>query len=297
MSLRSFAPAKINLSLHVGPARADGRHPLESVVAFADVGDWVWAEAADRPSLNLAGPFAAQLASEADNLVIRAAQLLVRETGVRKGVALTLEKNLPIASGIGGGSSDAAATLRVLNRLWGLGLSAEDLERLGAQLGADVPACVRARACYMTGGGEEIAPIHLPPLAALLVNPGAPAPTGAVYRAFDARGGGGGFTRAPAPDWSNADAGAVRAALGAMRNDLTDAAIDVAPSIADVITALQSDPEARLVRLSGSGASLFALTDDLIAARRVAERVREAHPDWWMKPVRLAPPRAVLDVG
>lgn len=285
MSVREFAPAKVNLSLHVAAPRADGRHPLESIVAFADVGDWLWAEEADKPSLNLAGPFASELQSERNNLVIRAAQLLVAETGVRKGVRLTLEKNLPVASGLGGGSSDAAAALRALNKLWELNLSERDLIKLAAKLGADVPACVSMRACFMSGTGEQTAPLVLPPLYGVLVNPLVPASTATVYAAFDARGDGAKLSGKTPTGFANAEE--TLRTLAAMRNDLTDAAIAIAPQIARALAAL-AETGAQVVRLSGSGATVFALFTDLQDARRAALHIEINHPGWWAHSVRLA---------
>lgn len=282
--LKVFAPAKINLSLHVGPPWADGRHPIESIVAFADVGDELALEEADDLTLVVDGPFAGALAGEGDNLVLRAARLLRDAAGVRAGAALTLKKTLPVASGIGGGSADAAAALRGLNALWRAGLDEAALMKLGAKLGADVPACVASRSGFMTGGGEEVAPLDLPELAAVLVNPGVPTPTGPVYRAFDDLGGGGAFARAEPPRW--ADAGAARSALKGMRNDLTEAAVSVCPPIADALSALGAAGEAELVRLSGSGATVFALTADRARAGRLAARL--TIPGWWVAAARLA---------
>jgi 4-diphosphocytidyl-2-C-methyl-D-erythritol kinase len=286
MQLREFAPAKVNLSLHVGRPRADGRHPLESIVVFADIGDVVWAEPAERPSLGLAGEFAGSLVNERDNLVVRAAQALSHAFNLKKGVKLTLEKRLPVASGIGGGSADAAATLRLLNRLWDLKLQQVDLQRIGAALGADVPACVAGRSCYMQGAGEETTPLAMPTLHAVLVNPLTAVSTRDVYAAFDARGEGAAFERAPAPLWS--DLPMALDGLSRMRNDLAPAAQSLAPVIGEVIALLEAAPQARLVRLSGSGASVFALTNDADAAHALANDVMRTHPHWWTRAVRLA---------
>ncbi|MGE3143581.1 MAG: 4-(cytidine 5'-diphospho)-2-C-methyl-D-erythritol kinase [Hyphomonadaceae bacterium] len=286
MMLREFAPAKINLSLHVGPPGADGRHPLESIVAFANVGDWIWAEESDRPSLRLAGPFAGALAHEQDNLVVRAARLLAKEAGVRTGVTITLDKHLPIASGVGGGSADAAATLRILNRLWSLDWSLDDLARLAAELGADTPACVLSRSCVMSGGGERLAPLTLPSLEAVLINPMVPAATALVYAQFDKMGPRKPLAPLPAPDWP--DAAAAIEGLCRLRNDLTAAAVAIAPAIADVVAALRAAPGARIARLSGSGATMYALADSAAVAHEVAEGVRRQRPDWWVRTARLA---------
>ncbi len=282
--MKVFAPAKINLSLHVGPPQSDGRHPIESIVAFADVGDELTVAEADDLSLTVDGPFARALEGEGDNLVLRAARLLRDAAGLRAGAALTLTKNLPVASGIGGGSADAAAALRGLNAFWRAGLGEAALMALGAKLGADVPACVASRSGFMTGGGEEVAPLDLPELAAVLVNPGVPTPTGPVYRAFDALGGGADFASVEPPRW--ADEKRAIEALAHMRNDLTDAAIAVSPPIADALAALRAAGETKLARLSGSGATVFALTADAASAARLAARVNI--PGWWVTAARLA---------
>lgn len=287
MRVRVFAPAKINLTLHVGRPGADGRHPIASIAAFADVGDYVWAEDADRPNLALAGPFAAALANERDNLVVRAAQMIAAEAGVQRGVKLTLDKQLPIASGIGGGSADAAATLRALDALWSLKLSLRDLEKLAARIGADGPACVSSTPCLMSGGGEKLAALpYWPDLDAVLINPGQAAATAAVYRRFDELGLGDDFAPERAPGAANVNDAIALIAQG--RNDLTAPARDVAPAIEDVFAFLQSCAEVRVARLSGSGASVFALVESRAAGRAIVDRAAEAHPFWWARSVRLA---------
>jgi len=218
MSVRVFAPAKVNLCLHVGRPREDGLHPLWSLAAFADVGDWVRASPADALTLALSGPFAEALEGDADNLVLRAARLLAQRAGVRPLASLHLVKQLPIASGLGGGSADAAATLKALNALWRLDLADADLHALATELGADVAACLRSRACVMTGAGERIAALELPALWGVLANPGIASATASVYRAFDAAGLGGAFAAGAAPRWDSA--AAAIAVLKALRNDL-----------------------------------------------------------------------------
>jgi 4-diphosphocytidyl-2-C-methyl-D-erythritol kinase len=278
----AFAPAKVNLYLHVGAPRADGLHPLDSIAAFAaDVGDFVTAAPAGDLTLSVSGPFAAALAGEGDNLVLRAARALADAAGVAPRAALSLDKHLPIASGIGGGSSDAAAALRALNRLWRVGAGDDDLERLAAALGTDVPACVRARTVRMRGIGEVLSECVLPELDAVLVNPLAPAPTGAVYAAFDAMGlagalGDPGEPTGDALDW-----------LSRRGNDLEIAARRVAPVVGGVLDALARAAPQGLVRMSGSGATCFALLDDPIDAADVARAVSMAHPEWWVRTARL----------
>jgi 4-diphosphocytidyl-2-C-methyl-D-erythritol kinase len=277
-AVRAFAPAKINLALHVGPPRADGRHALASIVAFCDAGDWIELEEGP-PDLTVTGPFGTALAGEADNLVTRAIALVAPERAVR----VRLEKNLPVASGIGGGSADAAAALRAVRLLLDLPLSDGELARLAGMLGADAPACVHSRAAVMRGTGEDIAPIVLPDLFAVLVNPGVPLSTAAVYRRFDERAAWGSLDIQAPPS----DARSAITALDGMRNDLEAAGADLAPEIGAVLAALRALDGVRLARMSGSGATCFGLADDLAAARRLADRLRQAHPDWWTCGVRL----------
>lgn len=294
------APAKINLWLHVGPPEGDGRHPLDSLVMFADHGDRlaVVPAPADRPSgslpdLSVSGRFSAGLATGEDNLVLRAAAAL-RAAAMESGrgacgpVHLHLEKNLPVASGIGGGSADAAATLRALNRFWQLGFSLTDLARIAARLGADVPACVANRTAHMTGTGEQLAPATAPALHAVLANGLAPVPTGPVYRRFDAINGygppsGGSAVPAFIPT-ALPNAGNVAdfiAALRAFRNDLEPAACAIEPAIGPCLDALRGLPDARLIRMSGSGGTCFALFETAAQAERAAQILAQAQPEWW----------------
>jgi 4-diphosphocytidyl-2-C-methyl-D-erythritol kinase len=291
MSVSVFAPAKINLSLHVGSPRADGRHPLASVIAFADVGDRLTlARGPARLAVHglFAEPLLAEAAPEA-NLVTRALAVL----GVTADIEL--EKRLPLASGIGGGSADAAAALRGANLLHDLRLAPEDLEARGFALGADVPACVRCRPAFMTGAGETLSDLILPALSAVLVNPGAPAPTGAVYRLFDEMGLGGDLSGETAPVWTSADAAI--AGLVGLRNDLEAPACRLAPIISVVLARLRKGPGVRLARMSGSGATCFALVDAAGAAQALTRALRAERPDWWVIPVTLsaidAAPRAL----
>lgn len=284
MRVRVFAPAKINLTLHVGPLRADGRHNIESVAVFADIGDWVWAEDDDRPSLNLAGPFAAALASERNNLVVRAAQLMAQASGVTRGVRLTLDKHLPIASGLGGGSADAAATLRALDALWGLNLSMRDLTAIAAEIGADGPACMGSYPCWLTGAGEQAMALpHWPDLDVVLVNPGIASATAEVYRRFDEMGLAKPLKGGAAPDISSASR--ARDYVAAGRNDLAEPAIALGPAIGEVLSLLQT--HAPIVRLSGSGATCFALVESAARARALAAKIAAERPDWWVRATRL----------
>ncbi len=277
-----FAPAKVNLALHVIGRRDDGLHQLDGVVAFARVGDTLSAEPADRLSLAVDGPFAAGLDAGPDNLVLRAAALM-RPAG--RGVALRLTKALPLASGIGGGSSDAAATLRLLARLWELPLPSTP-ELLG--LGADVPVCLAVQACRMRGIGEDLTPLRLPPLWLVLANPGVPVATGAVFAGLAGRFG------PPMPALpASTDAETLIDFLAAQRNDLEPPAIAAAPAIAEVLAALAAQPGCRLARMSGSGATCFGLFSSERLAASAAEATRQARPRWWVATSAIAPDGAV----
>lgn len=284
MPLAAFAPAKINLYLHVVGRRADGYHLLDSLVAFADIGDRVEAAPASNLSLTLAGPEAGALSGLGDdNLVARAARLLAAaiadEVPGREplGARLRLEKRLPASSGVGGGSSDAAATLRVLGRLWDSPLDCGRLSAIAVALGADVPACVAARPVWVGGIGERIEPAEgLPAAGVVLANPRRPLPTAEVFRA---RGGPYGaearFAAMPA------DAAGLAAMLQTRGNDLTAAAVRLAPEIAAVLDRLSSLPGALIARMSGSGATCFALFADRPAALAAGAALAAAEPEWW----------------
>lgn len=267
-SVTAFAPAKINLALHVGAPRADGRHPIASLAVFADVGDRVTVREG-AGALALSGPFAAALAGEQDNLVQRALALVTDRPA-----SAVLEKNLPVASGIGGGSADAAAAMRAARALFALPVDDAALEALGAPLGADVPVCVRCRPALMSGGGEIVTPATLPTLHGVLVNPGAPLSTASVYRRFDEmRVFGDVALGAPTAD--------LEGYLRTARNDLEAAAIALAPQIGGVLARLRDDPRVWLARMSGSGATCFALTRNRGDAETLAAALKAERPDWW----------------
>ena len=262
--LREPAPAKVNLYLHITGRRADGLHLLESLVAFAGAGDVLCAEPADGLSLDVVGPFAGALAGEADNLVLRAARALAPGQGAR----LVLEKNLPVAAGLGGGSADAAAALRLLSRLWGI---ETDLEPLAAGLGADVPVCLAGATCGMAGIGERLTPLpdrSVPYL--LLANSGVALPTPAVF----------GARRGPFREsrpWPQ-----TVAELAGCANDLTEAAISLAPEVGETLDALAVLDGALFARMSGSGATCFAAFDGRAARDRARATLRNRYPDWWI---------------
>jgi 4-diphosphocytidyl-2-C-methyl-D-erythritol kinase len=291
VNLTAFAPAKVNLFLHVGALEASGYHPVKSLMAFADVGDTVSLSAADALAFDLDGPFAGPLAEAGnENLVMRAARaLLERRRGPTPPFRLLLTKRLPVAAGLGGGSSDAGAALRLLNRALGIDLAGEGLLEIAAALGSDGPACLYGAPVLAEGRGERLCPApRLPPLHAVLVNPGTPCPTGPVYRAFDERGSG--DAAAPILPEGFEDAQELAGFLSVCRNDLEGPAIAVAPVIAEALDLLRGEPETLLARLSGSGATCFALTASDIEAAGLAERLAGLRPGWWVAPCRLGGP-------
>lgn len=290
MRLTGLAPAKVNLFLHVGPVAVDGYHPLCSLVAFADVGDVLTIERADRLSLEVTGPFGAGLAEQGDNLILTALAALGQAVGIGEpGLRVTLDKRLPIAAGLGGGSSDAGAALRLANAVLGLGLAATALEDIARVVGADGPMCLRARTAWAEGHGDVLTDAsRMPPLHAVLVNPGVPSLTGAVYRAYDTaprRA-----DRPPPPtDWIP---GAVIDWLAGCRNDLEAPAIGLAPEIETALATMRACGGARLTRMSGSGATVFGLFDDAKTAAQAAKALRTLHGDWWVEACVLGNARA-----
>lgn len=279
MATEAFAPAKVNLTLHVTGQRADGYHLLDSLVVFADVGDRVSVSPAEGLSLSVTGPMASGVPADGSNLVLRAARMLGGA-----GASITLEKHLPVASGLGGGSSDAAAALRALARLWGRALPAEAKT---AQLGADVPVCLAARPRRMSGLGEVLSEVPpLPPVRLVLANPGVAVPTQAVFAALTDKAG----RPMPRdlPRW--ADAADLAAFLRTTRNDLEAPARALAPVIGAVTEALSSEPGCLFARMSGSGATVFGLFADPEPAVAAARRLRAANPGWWVADAGLYAP-------
>jgi 4-diphosphocytidyl-2-C-methyl-D-erythritol kinase len=281
-AIARLAPAKVNLFLHVGPLEADGYHPLASLVAFADVGDRLTVERADRLSLAVTGPFSGALEGEGDNLVLRAVRALGAAAGIGEpGLRITLDKQLPVAAGLGGGSSDAGAVLKLVRDALELSFDDEALAEIAASIGADGPMCLHARAAWARGRGDVLTfEPALPPLPALLVNPGVPSSTGAVYRAFDAGAPGLADTPPPPLNWS---APAVEAWLQMQRNDLQAPAVALAPAIGEALSATEALPGARLTRMSGSGATVFALFATRAAAGTAGQALSTLRPDWWVR--------------
>jgi 4-diphosphocytidyl-2-C-methyl-D-erythritol kinase len=259
--LREIAPAKLNLALHVRGKLPDGRHEIETVFAFCVDGDRLSAEKAETLSLSVGGPFAGDLGDPDDNLVVRAARALRRAAGVREGAVITLDKQLPVASGVGGGSADAAAALRLLTALWSL--DPAHASGVAPELGSDIPACLLSLPARGEGAGDELTPHPLPELAGkpvLLVNPRIPLSTAEVFARWD------GVDHGPLGDWRHG------------RNDLETAAIELAPQIETILAWLSSQPGAEFARMSGSGATCFAFFETDEARNSAAEAVPR---EWW----------------
>ncbi|MFT5486527.1 MAG: 4-diphosphocytidyl-2-C-methyl-D-erythritol kinase [Paracoccaceae bacterium] len=271
------APAKINLFLHVTGRRDDGYHLLESLVVFTETGDRLVVEPAKDLSLSIIGPFATGLpVAGPDNLVLRAAVALQREASIETGARLTLEKNLPVSSGIGGGSADAAAALRALSVLWGIDMSSSRLADIGLAIGADVPVCLQARPSIMSGVGETVrGVVPPPPCGVVLVNAGEGVSTPEVFRARTAPFSGSGTWETPRTFDAFVEA------LKHRQNDLSDPALSVSPVIGDVLAVLSETSHSALARLSGSGGTCFGLYPDAVAAGDAAAAIKRAHPDWW----------------
>jgi len=282
----ALAPAKVNLFLHVGPVDEAGYHPLASLVAFADVGDWITVRSADRLSLTVQGPFADQLAGPGDNLVLRALRALGEAAGTGDPpLEVTLDKRLPVAAGLGGGSSDAGAALKLARDALGLAQADDALAEIAAAVGSDGPMCLYARTAWAEGRGERLTPEpRLPPLPALLINPGVASPTGEVYRAYDSGPTAAADRPAPPADWSVAT---VTAWLAGQHNDLQAPAVARAPVIGEVLAAAADLPDVRLVRMSGSGATVFALFETPAAAVSARRILAAARPRWWITPANL----------
>jgi len=280
--LRTAAPAKINLYLHITGRRADGYHLLDSLVVFANVGDVLTLEPAGAFDFVLDGPKAPSLAGQdkESNLAVRAARMLAVTLGKPLEVKLTLTKNLPVASGIGGGSTDAAAALRLLAMHWGLAPDAALLQEIAADLGQDVPCCLAAQSCYFKGIGDvtDLAP-ELPLTHMVLVNPNKALATPAVFKARS-----GPFLPPARLEREPADAAQLAAMLASRGNSLTEAAIGLCPEIQAILESLTAQPECLLARMSGSGATCFGLFADRMTAKQAASTLYREHPDWWVIP-------------
>lgn len=267
------AYAKINLALHVRARRRDGYHEIESLFAFLDDGDRIAVEPAETLMLSIGGPFADALSADDDNLVLRAARAMKAWFDVAPGAHIRLEKRLPIAAGLGGGSADAAAVARALNAFWGLDADEDVLTRIVGSLGADVPACLASRTVIGRGIGDIIEPTDMSAISGvpiLLVNPMRPCPTGPVYQG-----------------WDGADRGSIAVHRSAWRNDLTASAVALVPEIGIVLYLLAQAHGTGQVAMSGSGATCFALFESEAARDEARAEIAEMQPDWWTMAGRL----------
>jgi 4-diphosphocytidyl-2-C-methyl-D-erythritol kinase len=290
--IRVAAAAKINLYLHVLGRREDGYHRLDSLIVFTDVRDILEVGPGSGLSLEVSGPAARALTDEKDdNLVLRAARKLAAAAGIKAGARLRLEKRIPVAAGLGGGSADAAAALRALAALWDLpealcaATPGSPLTKLALELGADVPVCLAAVPARIGGIGEVVEPApSLPAIDIVLVNPGVPLSTQSVFRSNRKMG-------PPAERFTHPPADVEELAdwLRPLRNDLSEAAMQIAPVLRQVIAALEKTDDCRLARMSGSGASCFGLYPNAQAAARAAATIHRARPDWWVQTARTLP--------
>ena len=286
-TLDEIGRAKVNLTLRVVGRRADGFHDLESIVAFADCADRLTLVPGSELTLQTVGPLAEACGVTSDNLVLKAARLLADAVPGLKVGAFTLEKILPVAAGIGGGSADAAAALRLLARLNGLALDTPALATVALKTGADVPVCLFSQACDMTGVGEKLLPLNLPSLPCVMVNPRVPVATKDVFQALGLRPGEllvGIADVFKAPAWPAADAaiGDWIKLLERIPNDLEKPALKVQPVIGDVLATLGTCLGAKLARMSGSGATCFAIFGSAAEAQAAGRQISADHPEWWM---------------
>jgi 4-diphosphocytidyl-2-C-methyl-D-erythritol kinase len=285
--LSDQARAKVNLTLRVNGRRADGYHDLESVVAFADCADRLTLAPGPDLELKMSGPLAQACGETSDNLVLKAARLLAERVPDMKVGSFSLDKALPVAAGIGGGSADAAAALRLLSQLNGLALDDPRIVEVAQLTGADVPVCINSLGCVMSGVGETLQPLSLPTMPCVMVNPRLPVATKDVFKALGLRNGEllVGATDVLLQDrWPDANASLEDwvEALAASSNDLEAPAMRVQPVIGEVISALNATNGAWLARMSGSGATCFAIYENTAEAGRAAEKLRRDHPGWWV---------------
>lgn len=279
--IREFAPAKLNLYLHVTGRREDGYHDLDSLVAFASIGDEIALRAATDFQFEITGPQAAALDGDGEeNLVVKAARSLAELTGKPLDAHIVLVKNLPVASGIGGGSSDAAAALRALARHWGLAADDPRIAEAAARHGQDVPVCVKIENTYMTASGVMPAP-GLPRADVVLINPGKALPTPGVYKEY--RQGGDPFSPLSRLSRAPETLDELAEALKARTNDLYEPAHRLMPEVAEILGALDSSGECLVSRMSGSGATCFGLFRDATSAKSIAAQIRAVRPRWWIE--------------
>lgn len=277
-AVRVFAPAKINLFLHVGEKRADGFHPLQSLAVFAEIGDELELRRSQVYALSIRGPFADDLSNGDDNLILKTARLVSLEADI------SLTKNLPVASGIGGGSADAAATLRGLMQLWKPEDSDGFMRHVAPKIGSDVPVCIDSKPAWMEGRGEILTTVTgVPPMPMVLVNPGVSVSTADVFRTLERRRGVDMARVVSFRGFSD-----LLAFLHTTVNDLEGPAIALQPVIAETLSVLAAQPGARLTRMSGSGATCFSLFESEAQANQAAKAILAMHPQWWVQATRIA---------
>lgn len=271
------APAKVNLYLHVTGRRADGYHLLDSLFVFTKDGDRVSVREDETFSLEISGPYAGALSNGEDNIVLKAARVLADACNVRFGAKIILEKNLPVASGIGGGSADAAATLKALLQLWKTDISEQKLYEIALRLGADVPSCLASRAVLVSGIGDILTPAPaLPRLFVVLVNPNKPVSTPTVFKTRPPV-----FSKACPLSEDITDFDTFIRALKERHNDLYEAACQIEPSVGQIVQALSENRMCRFAGMSGSGGTCFGLFSNAEEARAVCQEIRAEHPNWW----------------
>lgn len=277
--MQAVAPAKLNLSLHVHGKRADGYHELESLVAFTQFGDVLSFAAAETLSLTTSGEFAGGAGDNEHNLVMRAARALQHETSTVHGASIQLQKNIPVGAGLGGGSSDAAVTLKMLRALWGVAVPDSVLHDIAASLGADVPMCIAAKPLIARGRGEQLSPLpyDLPPLFAVLVYPQVALATAAVFGAYTAP------DHLPKIAWNALGTHSILPSLSLAKNSLQRAAISQCSAVGEILIALETSVhQPELVRMSGSGSCCFALFNDASRAQACVADIKKRYPQWWV---------------
>ena len=282
--LKIFAPAKINLHLHVTGKRADGYHLLDSLVCFADIGDNLIFQKSDRTEFEITGPFGTGLDAN-DNSIVKAARLLSQAVSREPRIKITLEKNLPLGAGIGGGSADAAACLWGLCQIWDLNLPEDFLQEIALKIGADVPVCLKSQPVIMRGIGEVLSPApDLPELPAILIWPNCHAATPSVFKSLNLES----FSSQAdlKPVYQDTDALIADLTLKT-RNDLEAPARSLYPVITDALEILQQEKDCRLARMSGSGSTVFGIFEDELSAVKAAQAIQAQHPEWWVRPCWL----------
>jgi 4-diphosphocytidyl-2-C-methyl-D-erythritol kinase len=285
VQLHEDAPAKLNLYLHLRGRRGDGYHLLDSLVTFLSCSDRLEADSARQLSFMVTGPFASAVPHTDDNIVMRAAWMLYKQCKLNKGAAITLHKHLPVGAGLGGGSADAAACLRLLQRLWKVDVDPVALRVLAARLGSDVPGCLGRASCYMGGIGDKLsAAPALPAMHFVIVWPGAPLGTAEVYKAYDS-----GFVVADARLAANQGLNTTQLAelLALRRNDLEKPALRLLPVIGEALEALRAEYGCLLARMTGSGSACFGIFAAAAHARLARTQIAEAHPDWWVEEAKI----------